>query len=78
MNPFLAAKAAIAHVPPDAIVGVDLAPGVIDIKRVRRGRLNLGIANGRVYVDDEHVYTALDMKVGLKNVLDGDTGIPGA
>ena len=51
---------------------------VIDIKRVRRGRLNLGIANGRVYVDDEHVYTALDMKVGLKNVLDGDTGLPGA
>ncbi|HAQ75525.1 MAG TPA: beta-hydroxydecanoyl-ACP dehydratase, partial [Hyphomonas sp.] len=26
-------------------------------------------ADGRVYVDDEHVYTALDMKVGLKNVL---------
>ena len=42
---------------------------VIDIKRVRRGKLNLGIADGRVYVDDEHVYTALDMKVGLKNVL---------
>ena len=42
---------------------------VIDIKRVRRGKLNLGIADGRVYVDGEHVYTALDMKVGLKNVL---------
>ena len=41
---------------------------VIDIRRVRRGKLNLGIADGRVYVDDEHVYTALDMKVGLKNV----------
>jgi 3-hydroxyacyl-[acyl-carrier protein] dehydratase/trans-2-decenoyl-[acyl-carrier protein] isomerase len=43
----------------------------IDIKRVRRGKLNLGIADGRVYVDGEHVYTALDMKVGLKNL---DTG----
>jgi 3-hydroxyacyl-[acyl-carrier protein] dehydratase/trans-2-decenoyl-[acyl-carrier protein] isomerase len=40
----------------------------IDIKRVRRGKLNLGIADGRVYVDGEHVYTALDMKVGLKNL----------
>ena len=40
----------------------------IDIKRVRRGKLNLGIADGRVYVDGEHVYTAIDMKVGLKNI----------
>ncbi len=40
----------------------------IDIKRVRRGKLTLAIADGRVYVDGEHVYTALDMKVGLKNL----------
>lgn len=50
----------------------------IDIKRVRRGKLNLGIADGRVYVDGVHVYTALDMKVGLKNVMAGETGIPGS
>ncbi len=51
---------------------------VIDIKRVRRGKLNLGIADGRVYVDGVHVYTALDMKVGLKNVMAGETRIPGS
>jgi 3-hydroxyacyl-[acyl-carrier protein] dehydratase/trans-2-decenoyl-[acyl-carrier protein] isomerase len=38
----------------------------IDIKRVRRGKLVLGIADGRVYVDGQHVYTAEDMKVGLR------------
>ena len=37
----------------------------IDIRRVRRGRLVLGIANGRVYADDEEIYTAKDMRVGL-------------
>ena len=37
-------------------------------KRVRRGKLVLGIADGRVYVDGEHVYTATDMRVGLKNM----------
>ena len=40
----------------------------IDMKRVRRGKLVLGIADGRVYVDGEHVYTATDMRVGLKNM----------
>ena len=49
----------------------------IDIKRARRGKLVLGIADGRVYVDGQHVYTALDMKVGLKNVLQGEAGLPG-
>ena len=48
----------------------------IDMKRVRRGKLNLGIADGRVYVDGEHVYTAIDMKVGLKNVLGGESDLP--
>ncbi|MEQ9316278.1 MAG: bifunctional 3-hydroxydecanoyl-ACP dehydratase/trans-2-decenoyl-ACP isomerase [Henriciella sp.] len=49
---------------------------VIDIKRVRRGKLNLGIADGRVYVDGEHVYTALDMKVGLKNIMEPSAATP--
>ena len=48
----------------------------IDMKRVRRGKLNLGIADGRVYVDGEHGYTAIDMKVGLKNVLGGESDLP--
>ena len=37
----------------------------IDIHRVRRGKLVLGIADGKVFVDERHVYTANDMKVGL-------------
>ena len=37
----------------------------IDIHRVRRGRLILGIANGRVYADNEQIYTAKGMRVGL-------------
>lgn len=37
----------------------------IDMKKVKRGRLVLGIADGRVFVDDRRVYTAQDMKVGL-------------
>ncbi|MDJ0919829.1 MAG: bifunctional 3-hydroxydecanoyl-ACP dehydratase/trans-2-decenoyl-ACP isomerase [Henriciella sp.] len=37
----------------------------IDIKRVRRGRLILGIADGRVFADEEKIYTAKDMRVGL-------------
>ncbi len=40
----------------------------IDIKRVRRGKLVLGIADGRVISDGQLVYTADDMKVGLKNI----------
>ncbi|MGC6498899.1 MAG: bifunctional 3-hydroxydecanoyl-ACP dehydratase/trans-2-decenoyl-ACP isomerase [Henriciella sp.] len=37
----------------------------IDMKKVKRGRLVLGIADGRVFVDERRVYTAQDMKVGL-------------
>ena len=37
----------------------------IDIHRVRRGRLILGIADGRVFADGEKIYTAKDMRVGL-------------
>lgn len=37
----------------------------IDIRRVRRGSLVLGIANGIVKADGETIYTAKDMRVGL-------------
>ena len=37
----------------------------IDIHRVRRGRLIFWIADGRGYADDEKIYTAKDMRVGL-------------
>ncbi len=37
----------------------------IDMRRVRRGRLVLGIANGVVKADGETIYTAKDMRVGL-------------
>ncbi len=37
----------------------------VDMKRVKRGKLVLGIADGRVWADDELVYRAEDMKVGL-------------
>lgn len=37
----------------------------IDMKRVRRGRLILGIADGRVFADGAKIYTAKDMRVGL-------------
>ncbi|MGB2573529.1 MAG: bifunctional 3-hydroxydecanoyl-ACP dehydratase/trans-2-decenoyl-ACP isomerase, partial [Henriciella sp.] len=37
----------------------------IDIKKVKRGKLVLGIADGQVFVDEKRVYTAKDMKVGL-------------
>tara|TARA_B100000678_G_scaffold290765_1_gene304680 strand:+ start:7649 stop:8224 length:576 start_codon:yes stop_codon:yes gene_type:complete len=37
----------------------------VDIKRVKRGRLVLGIADGRLYADDKLIYVADDMRVGL-------------
>ena len=39
----------------------------IEMKRVKRGKLVLGIADGRVFADEKRVYTAEDMKVGLFN-----------
>lgn len=39
----------------------------IEMKRVKRGKLVLGIADGRVFADETRVYTAKDMKVGLFN-----------
>ena len=37
----------------------------VDMRQVRRGKLVLGIANGRVFADDTCVYEANDMRVGL-------------
>jgi 3-hydroxyacyl-[acyl-carrier protein] dehydratase / trans-2-decenoyl-[acyl-carrier protein] isomerase len=40
----------------------------IDFKRVMRGRLVLGIADGWVKADGEQIYAAADLKVGLSKV----------
>ena len=37
----------------------------VDMRLVRRGKLVLGIADGRVLADDACVYVAKDMRVGL-------------
>jgi 3-hydroxyacyl-[acyl-carrier protein] dehydratase / trans-2-decenoyl-[acyl-carrier protein] isomerase len=37
----------------------------VDLKRVKRGRLVLGIADGKVFADDRPVYAMKDLKVGL-------------
>jgi len=37
----------------------------IDIKRVMRSKLVLGIADGWLSVDDQIIYRAKDLKVGL-------------
>jgi 3-hydroxyacyl-[acyl-carrier protein] dehydratase/trans-2-decenoyl-[acyl-carrier protein] isomerase len=37
----------------------------VDMRQVRRGKLALGIANGRVFAGDVCVYVVKDMRVGL-------------
>ncbi len=37
----------------------------IDIKRMMTGRLVMGIGNARLFADDELIYTAEDLRVGL-------------
>ncbi len=37
----------------------------ISIKRAIRGRLVMGIADGQVFADDQKIYQAKDLKVGL-------------
>lgn len=37
----------------------------IDFKKVRRGRLVLGVADGKVKADGETIYVAKDLRVGL-------------
>lgn len=34
-------------------------------KVIERGQLIMGVADGKVYVDGEHIYTAEDLQVGL-------------
>ena len=39
---------------------------VIDIKRIiERGNLIMGVADGKVFVDGNHIYTAENLQVGL-------------
>ena len=37
----------------------------ISIRQARRGKLGLGVANGRLYADDACVYVASDLRVGM-------------
>ena len=38
----------------------------IDVKRIfERGRLIMGVADGKVFADSKHIYTAEDLQVGL-------------
>ena len=37
----------------------------LDVKRIIRRRLNMGIADGFVTVDGEEIYRAMDLRVGL-------------
>jgi len=37
----------------------------VDLRQVRRGRLALGVANGRLFADDNCVYVASDLRVGM-------------
>lgn len=37
----------------------------INVKRLMRSKLILGIADGDVFVDDKHIYSAKDLRVGL-------------
>lgn len=43
----------------------------IDIRRVKRGRLALVIADGKTFVDDRLIYVANDMRVGLFQSTEG-------
>ena len=36
-----------------------------DMRQTRRGKLGLGIANGRMFADNECIYTASDLRVGM-------------
>lgn len=42
----------------------------VAMRQVRRGKLVLGIGNGRVLADGVCVFTAKDMRVGLTNAVD--------
>ena len=42
----------------------------IDVTRIREGRTVLGIADCQVFVDEQRIYVAEDIKVGLFTSLD--------
>ena len=44
---------------------VKLVRYVVDMRQVRRGKLAVGIGNGRVFADGNSVYAVRDMRVGL-------------
>ena len=44
---------------------VKLVRYVVDMRQVRRGKLAVGIGNGKVFADDNLVYLVRDMRVGL-------------
>ena len=44
----------------------------IDLKRVIRRKLVLGIAEGRMFADDVEIYKASDLRVGLFVPQDGE------
>jgi len=46
----------------------------IDISRVIRRKLVLGLADGKMFADDALIYQAKDLKVGLFIPVDGPTG----
>jgi 3-hydroxyacyl-[acyl-carrier protein] dehydratase/trans-2-decenoyl-[acyl-carrier protein] isomerase len=48
----------------------------VDMQRVKRGALTLGIGDGRVMADGKTIYTAKDMKVGLIRPTNSATAIP--
>ena len=41
----------------------------VDLRQVRRGKLALAVANGRLFADGECVYTASDLRVGMSEAL---------
>ena len=51
--------------------GGDVKPDIkrvryeVSMRQVRRGKLAVGIADGRVFADDACVYFAKDMRVGM-------------
>lgn len=55
----------------EIVVTGDVTPDVkqiryeVDMRQVRRGKLTLGIANGRVFADGRQVYAAENMRVSL-------------
>ena len=37
----------------------------VSLRQARRGRLAIGVANGRLFADGVCVYTATDLRVGM-------------